>query len=65
MAEKSFEKILTELEKVIEQLQNGDLSLDKSIQLYEKGMKLANECNLSLDKAKLKIEELKVGKADE
>ncbi len=65
MAEKTFEKSLSDLEKVIQQLQSGDLSLDKSIQLYEKGIKLANECNLSLDKAQLKIEELKAGKTDD
>lgn len=65
MAEKTFEKSLSDLEKVIQQLQSGELSLDKSIQLYEKGIKLANECNLSLDKAQLKIEELKAGKADD
>lgn len=65
MAEKTFEKSLSDLEKVIQQLQNGDLSLDKSIQLYEKGMNLANECNMSLDKAQLKIEELKAGKVDD
>lgn len=65
MAEKSFEKSLVELEKVIEELQKGDLSLDKSIKLYEKGIKFANECNISLDKAQLKIEQLKAGANNE
>lgn len=64
MAEKTFEKSLSDLEKIVQLLQNGDLSLDESIQLYEKGMKLANECNENLEKSKLKIEELKAGNID-
>lgn len=65
MAEKTFEKSLTDLEKVVVQLEKGDLSLEKSMQLYEKGIALTRFCNSELEKAQLKLEELKAGKSDE
>lgn len=65
MAEKTFEKSLADLEKLVAQLEKGDLSLDKSIQLYEKGVHLTGFCSEQLNKAQLKIEELKVGTTNE
>ena len=38
-----FEKSLDELEKIVEELQNGDISLDESIKLFERGIKLSGE----------------------
>lgn len=66
MAEKkTFEKALADLQEVVEQLEKGDLSLEKSLTLYEKGVKLTTFCQKELAKAKLKIEELRVVKQDD
>ena len=69
MAEKakaalSFEKSIAELEKIVTQMEQGDLTIDKSIALYEKGVALTKSCKESLEKAQLKIEELKAGESD-
>ena len=50
-----FESALKELEKTVALLENGDLSLDESIKLYEKGIELSKECSLKLENAKQKI----------
>jgi exodeoxyribonuclease VII small subunit len=65
MPKKTFEQSLTELEKLVAQLEQGELSLDQSLKLYEKGVGLTRFCNDELQKAQLKIEELKAGKPDE
>ena len=56
MKEVSFEKALEKLEKIVEELEEGDLSLDASLKKYEDGVKLARTCQEKLDKAKEKIE---------
>ncbi len=53
-----FEKSLNELEKIVEELQNGDISLDESIKLFEKGMELTNDCRKTLETARQKITSL-------
>lgn len=58
MKDMTFEKALSELETVIGQLEQGELSLEQSIQVYEQGVKLTAFCNKELKDAKLKIEEL-------
>ena len=58
MKEESFEKALEKLEKVVEALEAGDLSLEDSLKRYEEGIKLARACQQKLDKAKQRIEEL-------
>ncbi len=50
-----FEKSLDELEKIVEELQNGDISLDESIKLFERGMELTNLCRKTLESARQKI----------
>lgn len=65
MPKKTFEQSLTELEKLVAQLEQGELSLDQSLKLYEKGVGLTRFCHDELQKAQLKIEELKAGKPDE
>lgn len=66
MAEKkTFEKSLAELQKIVEQLEKGDLSLEKSLGLYEKGIGLTRFCQEELSQVKLKIEQLKAGDQDE
>jgi len=56
MKEISFEKALEKLEKIVEELESGDLPLDASLKKYEEGIKLARACQGQLDEAKEKIE---------
>ncbi len=54
----SFEKALAELEKIVEKLEKGDLALNESLGLFEKGVKLARYLREELEKAEKKIEML-------
>jgi exodeoxyribonuclease VII small subunit len=51
-----FEKQLTALEAVVERLEQGDLSLEESVQLFEEGMKLSEACKKELEAAEGKIQ---------
>lgn len=53
----SFEENISELSKIVAELEKGELSLDRSVELYEKGVKLSDACKKELDSAKLKITE--------
>ena len=55
---KSFEVLVEELERIVSQLESGDLPLEKSIELFEKGMKLATEGTRKLDAAEKKVQML-------
>lgn len=50
-----FEDSLKELDTIVEKLESGKLSIDESIDLYTKGIKLCNECNKKLNEVKGKI----------
>ncbi|GAB4266354.1 MAG: hypothetical protein Kow0080_07600 [Candidatus Promineifilaceae bacterium] len=54
----TFETALIELQNIVNQLENGDLTLEKSLQLFERGQQLATYCTKQLDEATLKIEQL-------
>jgi exodeoxyribonuclease VII small subunit len=54
--EKPFETSLTELEAIVAKLENGDLPLEESLDLFEKGIKLSRECRDRLAKAERRIE---------
>ena len=54
-----FEKLYAKLDDRVAKLEQGGLSLDASIALYEEGMTLARECQERLDEAELKITKLK------
>jgi exodeoxyribonuclease VII small subunit len=56
MPEQSFEKAISDLEKIVEKLEKGDLSLNESLAQFEKGVKLAKFLREELDKAEKKIE---------
>ena len=56
--ELTFEEALKELEKIVLNLEKGDLSLDEAIQAYEKGAVLKEQCEKRLNEAKLKVEEI-------
>ena len=56
--EKTFEASLAELEKIVEQLENGDIPLEESLKLFEIGVKLTRECRERLTEAERRIEVL-------
>ena len=56
--EKTFEASLNELEKIVNQLENGDLSLEDSLRLFEEGVRLSRECQQRLVQAERRIEVL-------
>jgi exodeoxyribonuclease VII small subunit len=56
--EMNFENKLTELETIVEKLENGQLSLDESLELFEHGITLSRECNAILKGARQKVEKL-------
>ena len=53
-----FEEAFAQLEKIVTQLESGDLTLDESVALYEQGQKLARLCGGLLDSAELRIQQL-------
>jgi exodeoxyribonuclease VII small subunit len=64
--EESFESVYRELEEVVRRLDEGGLTLDESIGLYEQGMMLAQRCQSLLETAELRVtrlQELFVGSA--
>lgn len=56
MTEKPFETSLAELEKIVIRLENGDLPLEESLDLFEHGIKLSRECRERLTNAERRIE---------
>ena len=55
---KTFEQSLDELEKIVKQLEDGDLPLEESLKLFENGVKLSRECREWLSNAERRIEVL-------
>ncbi|MDO4282566.1 MAG: exodeoxyribonuclease VII small subunit [Clostridia bacterium] len=53
--EKTFEESLNELEKVAQNLERGELSLEDAITEFEKGIKLSKECSEKLENAEKRI----------
>jgi exodeoxyribonuclease VII small subunit len=54
----SFEQLFRELEATVGKLEAGDLSLDESLALFQRGMELSKRCGELLDHAELRIKEL-------
>lgn len=50
-----FEQALQELESLVEQLERGDLSLENSLKLFERGITLAQHCQTALTSAEQKV----------
>lgn len=63
MEELSFEEALQRLETIVQQLERGDVPLDKSITLYAEGDRLRAQCQKRLEAAQARIEQI-VGSAD-
>ena len=55
---KSFEDIFEDLEKIVGKMDEGDIYLEKSLELFEKGIILVEECRSKLYEAELKIKTL-------
>jgi exodeoxyribonuclease VII small subunit len=63
--EQTFEESLNELERIVKQLENGDLPLEESLKLFEQGIKLSRLCKERLTAAERRIEVLiKDGRGD-
>ena len=54
----SFEEQLTALETVVERLEQGELTLDESVRLFEDGVRLSNACKKQLEDAEGRIQVL-------
>ena len=65
MSEIKFEKAMTRLENIIEELERGDLDIDKSLEIFEEGIKMSRLCSKKLNEAEAKIEKLSKGKNGE
>jgi exodeoxyribonuclease VII small subunit len=52
---KSFEENIENLEKIVSELEKGDLNLDDSVSKFEEGIKISKECNKILEEAERKI----------
>ena len=53
-----FEKSLGELEKLVEKMEAGDLTLEQSLEAFERGVKLTRACQEALRNAELKVKAL-------
>ncbi len=60
IAQLSFEKALTELERIVGKLERGDVELEESIAMYERGEALKAHCNRLLAQAEAKVEKITV-----
>ncbi len=53
---KTFESSLEELERIVRQLEQGELTLEKSLELFEQGVSLSRDCQERLNQAERRIE---------
>lgn len=60
IAAMSFEQAVAELERIVEQLERGDVALDKSIEIYERGEALKTHCEKLLSAAEKRIEKIRL-----
>ena len=61
----TFETAIAELEKIVEEMEKGNLPLERALQLYEQGVQYTAVCKKELSKAQLKLEELTAPKKEE
>jgi exodeoxyribonuclease VII small subunit len=61
IASLSFEAALAELEGIVNQLERGEVELEKSIAMYERGAALKAHCEARLKEAQLKVDKIVVG----
>ena len=56
--EAGFEAGLSELEKVVKELESGELPLERALELFEKGIQLSDACRKQLEEAETRVETL-------
>lgn len=56
MKEKKFEEALERLEKIVKKMEEGDMTLEESLEAFEEGVKLSRFCSKKLDEAERKVE---------
>ncbi|MGE3302368.1 MAG: exodeoxyribonuclease VII small subunit [Hyphomonadaceae bacterium] len=61
IAAMTFEQALGELERIVAQLERGDVPLEDSIRMYERGAALKAHCEAKLKDAQLKVEQIVLG----
>jgi len=59
-----FEAAMQELETIVQSLERGELKLEQSLQLFERGVALARQCRQSLQSAELKVHDLLAASSD-
>ena len=59
----SFEQAVEELEKIVAALERGDVALDRSIEIYERGEALKTHCEALLGAAENRIEKIRLDRA--
>ena len=59
----SFEQAVEELEKIVAALERGDVPLDRSIEIYERGEALKKHCETLLNAAESRIEKIRLDRA--
>ncbi len=59
--ELTYEQAFAELEECVHMLERGDLPLEESLALYERGQELAAYCARLLDEAELKVQQVEAG----
>lgn len=57
----SFEAAMAELETIVRRLESGDVNLEESVALYERGQALRQQCEARLKAAELRVEQVSVG----
>ncbi|MBM4305824.1 MAG: exodeoxyribonuclease VII small subunit [Deltaproteobacteria bacterium] len=62
MPKDKFEDALNKLEKIVSRLEEGNISLEESLKLFEEGIRLSRFCNQKLDEAEKRVEILMKGK---
>tara|TARA_B100000686_G_scaffold65614_1_gene70664 strand:- start:66 stop:305 length:240 start_codon:yes stop_codon:yes gene_type:complete len=58
MGELKFEKAIQRLEKIVDDLEKGEIDIDKSLEMFEEGIKMSRVCSKKLNEAEAKIEKL-------
>ena len=58
-AERTFEELQRELDEIVTRLERGDVALDEALALWQRGEELYRACVERLDRAELRIEELR------
>ncbi|WP_295897546.1 exodeoxyribonuclease VII small subunit [uncultured Bartonella sp.] len=65
VSQMSFEQALDQLEKIVEKLERGDVALEESIRIYERGEALKTRCDKLLKEAENKVDKIRLSRSGE